>query len=228
MSDSAVFPAYKAVLFDLDNTLLDRTLTFERFTRSFIEAYLPFTEPTAKEEIFHRIIELDQDGYKDKRVLFNELREELPWSAPPPTEELMDFYNAEYVNSAVLMEEADEVVDRIRSKYRTGLITNGRTFIQYGKIDRLGLRERFDVILVSEEAGIKKPDPGLFRMALDRLGLEAKECLFVGDHPVNDVQGAAAVGMETIWMQVNQPWREGLSARPKHVIRRISELSDLL
>jgi len=108
------------------------------------------------------------------------------------------------------------------------LITNGRTAIQYGKIDRLGLRDRFEVILVSEEVGIKKPNPDLFRMALKRLGLEPEECLYVGDHPVNDIEGAAAVGMETIWMQVNQPWREGLTARPKHVIRRIAELTDIL
>lgn len=61
-------------------------------------------------------------------------------------------------------------------------------------------------------------------MAAKRLGAAPEQCVYVGDHPVNDIEGAAAIGMNTIWIRVNQPWREGLSARPLRTIERLDEL----
>ncbi|WP_336779269.1 HAD family hydrolase [Paenibacillus illinoisensis] len=217
---------FKAIIFDLDNTILNRTRTFEGFTQSLLETYFSHLETT--DDISQRIIELDQDGYKDKPLLFNELLQELPWSVYPPHAELMEFYNKEYVRSAVLMEEAREVVQQLRSKYQTGLITNGKTDIQYGKIDQLGIRDDFDLIIVSEEAGVKKPDPQIFRLALDHFGLSPEQCIYIGDHPTNDVEGAANVGMNTIWMKVNQPWQDSITARPLHSITHLHELLPLL
>ncbi|WP_373231338.1 HAD family hydrolase [Cohnella sp.] len=216
----------KAIIFDLDNTILDRTSTFRSFTNSFLRSYFGHLEMT--QDIFDRIIHLDQDGYKDKQELFSELLEELPWRVKPLITELLDFYSAEYVRNAVLMEHAREVVQHIRKKYKTGLITNGKTLIQYGKIDHLGIRNEFDLIIVSEEAGIKKPDPRIFKLALKQLELKPEECIYIGDHPVNDIEGASKIGMETIWMKVNQPWKNGLKAKPLHQIDRLSALLKLI
>lgn len=216
----------KAVIFDLDNTILNRTKTFEGFTQSLIDTYFGHLEST--EHIQQRIIELDEDGYKYKTMLFNELLQELPWNEKPPHEELMTFYSREYVLNSVLMDEAREVVQYLRGKYSIGLITNGQTDIQHGKIDQLGIREDYDHIIVSEEAGVKKPDSRIFQMALDYFGLEPKQCLYIGDHPVNDIQGAAKAGMSTIWIKVNQPWPEGIEAAPIHTIQELRELRDIL
>jgi putative hydrolase of the HAD superfamily len=216
----------KAILFDLDNTILDRTSTFNNFTNSFLKTYFDHLE--LKQEIFDRIIYLDQDGYKDKLELFSELIEELPWKEKPLKTELLDFYSSEYVKNAVLMEHAREIVQHLRKKYKTGLITNGKTLIQYGKIDQLEIRSDFDLIIVSEEAGIKKPDPRIFELALRRLELNPEQCIYIGDHPVNDIEGAAKIGMNTIWMKVNQPWKDGLSAKPLHTIERLNELLELI
>lgn len=216
----------KAVIFDLDNTILNRTMTFDGFTQSLIKTYFGHLEST--EDISKRIIELDQDGYKDKPLLFNELLNELPWAEHPPHAELMEFYGREYVRSSVLMEQAREVVQHLRGKYQTGLITNGQTDIQYGKIDQLGIREDYDHIIVSEEAGVKKPDPRIFQLALDHFGLSPEQCIYIGDHPVNDIEGAASVGMSTIWMKVNQPWQDRITTSPLHTIKHLSELKKLL
>jgi len=216
----------KAILFDLDNTLLDRTRTFERFTNGFIDTYFSHLDETR--EIFDRIIELDQDGYKDKEELFAVLLEELPWNVRPEQSELLAFYKREYVNHALLMEQAREVVEELRKKYRLGLITNGKTAIQHGKIDRLGIREIFDVILVSEEAGVKKPNRAIFEMATAKLRLNPEQCIYIGDHPVNDIEGATNAGMRTIWFQVNQPWRDHIAAAPLHTIKHLGELPALL
>lgn len=212
----------KAIIFDLDNTILDRTSTFRQFTVSFLNSY--FGHLDDNQEILERMIDLDQDGYKDKNVLFHELLEELPWNVKPEHDELLQFYRNEYVKSAVLMEQALEVIRYIRKNYKTALITNGRNEIQYGKIDRMGIRDEFDFIIVSEEAGCKKPDSRIFEAAINHLQLQPEQCIYVGDHPINDMEGAYKAGMETVWMKVNQPWRDGLSAKPLHTIERLDEL----
>lgn len=63
----------------------------------------------------------------------------------------------------------------------------------------------FEVILVSEWEGIKKPDPQIFKQASEQLNVSPKECIFVGDHPVNDVKAARNVGMKGIWKR-NFQW----------------------
>lgn len=216
----------KAVLFDLDNTILDRTRTFENFTKELIGTYFEHLETT--QAILDRIIYLDQDGYKNKNVLFEELLEQLPWKAKPQKQELLAFYDSRYVRNAVLMDQAREVLAYVRTKYKTGLITNGRTAIQYGKIDRLGIRNAFDSIVVSEEAGIKKPDPRIFHMAIEKLQVLPEACLYIGDHPLNDIEGAEGAGMKTIWIKVNQPWKDELKARPLYTVEQLSELLVIL
>ncbi|WP_256762154.1 HAD family hydrolase [Cohnella sp. WQ 127256] len=216
----------KAIIFDLDNTILDRTSTFRRFTKSFLSIYFDHLEMT--QDISDRIIQLDQDGYKDKQELFSELLEQLPWKEKPLITDLLNFYSTEYVKNAVLMEDARDVVQHARKKYKTGLITNGKSLIQYGKIDQLGIRNDFDLIIVSEEAGIKKPDPGIFELAFKQLELRPEECIYIGDHPINDIEGAAKSGMETIWIKVNQPWNDGIIAKPLHQIERLSTLFELI
>lgn len=65
-------------------------------------------------------------------------------------------------------------------------------------------------------------------MAIERLGLRAEQCLYIGDHPINDIEGAAKAGMDTIWLEVNQPWKDEITIRPKHKIKHLSELVGIL
>ncbi|MFC4810430.1 HAD family hydrolase [Paenibacillus sp. GCM10023250] len=216
----------KAVLFDLDNTVLDRTRMFGGFMDAFFARYFAHAEDLRA--LRARVAELDMDGYKPRETLFAELLDELPWARKPERGELAAFYGGAYLPCAVLMDGAREVLARARAKYQTGLITNGKASTQYGKLDRLGIRDAFDLVLVSEEAGAKKPDPRLFAMAADRLGLRAGECLFVGDHPENDVEGAARFGMATVWMRLGRSWPDGMAAEPGRTIDRLDELLALL
>lgn len=85
----------------------------------------------------------------------------------------------------------------------------------------LGLRDRFQAIAVSALDGVEKPDPGLFRIALDRLGVPPERALHVGDHPELDVRGALAAGIDAALLD-----RKGsagalrdLSALPRLAVR---------
>jgi putative hydrolase of the HAD superfamily len=218
----------KALIFDLDNTILDRSKTFLNFSNKLINEY--FTEVTdiEQQKIIEQIVVTDQDGYKEKKQMFIELLEILPWNNKPSVEELLEFYTSEYVSSALLMEDALEILQYIKTKYKIGLITNGKIIIQYGKIDKLNLREYFDTIVVSEEAGIKKPNKGIFEIALKSLNLRSEDCIYIGDHPVNDIDGADKAGMKTIWIKVNQPWKDELTVKPLKTITKLNELFELI
>jgi putative hydrolase of the HAD superfamily len=109
-----------------------------------------------------------------------------------------------------------------------GLVTNGRKDIQDGKIDLLALREYFAAIVISGEAGIAKPDPDIYRLALERLGYAAEETLFIGDHPVNDIWGAGKAGMATIWLRRNHAWDDKLDVQPWKIIDELDELKAII
>ena len=73
---------------------------------------------------------------------------------------------------------------------------------QSAKLNALGLSAFFDVVLISEAEGLKKPDRRLFQRALDQCGVDASETVFVGDHPEVDVAGARAAGLVAVWKRV--------------------------
>ena len=76
------------------------------------------------------------------------------------------------------------------------LLSNAQSLFTRPELDALGIADCFDGIYISSEAGVKKPDPRFFRLALEREGLAPERCLMVGNDPVCDGQGARGVGME--------------------------------
>jgi len=214
-----------AVIFDLDNTLLDRDRTFLAFVGRLTNTYFPGIAAEEQERIVRQILEVDQDGYNPKPRMFKELLGLLPWTIKPDVAELLEYYRQHYTLCAALMDSALELLEQCRERgWKIGLITNGRNDIQYGKIDALRIRDAFDTVVVSEGAGVKKPDARIFRMALDTLDVVANRTLFIGDHPVNDIRGAADVGMHTVWVQRNQAWDDTIAAKPLLTIKSLNEL----
>ena len=74
-------------------------------------------------------------------------------------------------------------------------------------LEELGVAERVDRIVLSGEVGVRKPAPGIFEQALAQLGLDPLEAVFVGDRLVEDIAGAAAVGMSTVqalWFRADE------------------------
>lgn len=98
-----------------------------------------------------------------------------------------------------------EMLEELKNnKIALGMITNGYGQFQMDNIKVLNIESNFDVILVSEWEGIKKPDPQIFINALEKLNIEPSESLFIGDHPENDVRAAQSVGMASVWKKDNQ------------------------
>ncbi len=85
-------------------------------------------------------------------------------------------------------------------------------------------------VITSEWAGCQKPDARIFQLACTELDVRASDCWFVGDHPVNDVLGAARFGMTAVWITSEvggHPWPEGEDP-PAHRIESLLELPGLL
>ncbi len=91
------------------------------------------------------------------------------------------------------------LLERLRPRYRLGIVSNF-----YGNLetvcDNTAIRPLFGVIVDSVRVGISKPDPRIFKTALDGLGVTAPEAIFVGDSAARDMAGARALGMRHIWL----------------------------
>ncbi len=100
-----------------------------------------------------------------------------------------------------LYEESAEVLRTLRTKgIRLALITNGPSALQRAKLRATGIEGAFDVVIVSGEHGVHKPDPAIFAMALAGLGVSAEEALHVGDNLVTDIDGARGAGLLPVWI----------------------------
>lgn len=97
----------------------------------------------------------------------------------------------------VVPPEVPRTLDALRGRFRLAVVSNANGTVK-DKLRRVGLAGYFDVILDSHEEGIEKPDPRIFRIALERLGARAEETVHVGDFYHIDVVGARAAGIEAI------------------------------
>lgn len=181
--------SFRAVLFDLDGTLHDRAATVRRYLAGHVER---FGLPDGYAE---RWAVLDDLGYTPKHRLCAQLVEEFGL-AHHPDALLQDWLTHGKLTPSLVV-QTHETLAELRSRgVRLGLLTNGRGEGQRATQTGLNLQDAFDIVLISEEVGAGKPDPRIYSLATKHLGVQAHETLFVGDSPVNDVQGPQSVGIK--------------------------------
>lgn len=187
----------KAVLFDLDGTLLNRDASLKKFVDDQYDRF-DALKAVSKDHYRMRFIELDNHGYVWKDRVYQQLLSELPPSALT-WEILLADYLADFPRHCTSFPHIEEVLQQLKQQHiALGIITNGYHDFQLANIQALGIAQYFDVILVSESQGIKKPNPAIFLRALEKLHVTPLESVFIGDHPLNDVQAARQVGMKGI------------------------------
>lgn len=189
----------KAVIFDLDGTLLDRDRSLKQFIQNQYERYRDALGHIERERYIERFLELDHRGYVWKDKVYAQLCEEYNIACLTP-EHLLADYIQNFQHHCIPFPNMVQVLQELKNRgILLGMITNGFTELQRLNICALQIEQYMDVILVSEEEGIKKPDPEIFMRALRRLGVQVEESVYVGDHPENDVQGARNIGMHAVW-----------------------------
>ena len=218
----------KALLFDLDQTLIDREQTMQRFLNEQICRHRPRIKSAAS-TLVESIFRHQENGYADKLTAYRNACTELNEDSAL-AQVLFEGMEQRYGENPILFEGAGEVLASLQDEFRLGLITNGRRKVQSAKINSSGLHGFFDSILISGQVGVKKPDPAIFHLGLDALAVRPDQAVFIGDHPVNDIEAAAAVGMQTIWFENNHYHRPaccddsiGSLAELRQVINRIQK-----
>jgi HAD superfamily hydrolase (TIGR01509 family) len=127
------------------------------------------------------------------------------------------------LDEAVPFDETFRVLDAVRRKYTTGILTNGFNNLQRPKIERHNLAAYVDFTLVSEEVGYHKPDKRIFLEALKLAGNALPEkTLYVGDNLVADIEGALGAGLKPVFMNANN------DLEPPDGVIKIQQLGELL
>lgn len=232
----------RAFLLDLDDTIIDDSGNVERCWRDACLEHSSALSPLDPCHLFDTIERTrswywsDPDRHREGRLdLPNARREvvrrslaDLGMDSPALAEKIADTYGTRRDLGVLPIPGAIETVRWIREMgCRTALLTNGAAESQRGKVDRFQLAHLFDAILIEGELGYGKPDPRVYRNALEKLGVKPEEATMVGDNLEFDVLAPQELGVSGVWIDFRG---EGVPAthpaRPDRIIRALSELRE--
>ncbi len=153
----------KAVFFDFDDTLQSRKGAYRLYCEAFLDKYFPGISAAERTQKLDEMEAHVDGGYKDREVYFPELIALWQWHDHPPLQELYDSFNLDFGKYIVLLPGAVETLRELKQRgYLLGAVTNGVSSLQNIKLDTAGIRDLFDVVVVSGDIGIYKPDRRIF------------------------------------------------------------------
>jgi putative hydrolase of the HAD superfamily len=218
----------QAILFDLDETLIDRTQSIVHYAARFQRDFADILAPLTVSIIAAAILTADGRGYQRREILFRALIQALPWQTPPDIVRLYTHWEQWFSLSAVARLGLVETLTALHAQgIRLGVVTNGTVRRQQAKLEKLRIHPYLSTIVISEAVQVKKPDRRIFAQALTEVGCRASQAWFVGDHPVNDILGAAAAGLRPIWLIGMHPWPPDHPA-PQWQIETLTELVQMV
>jgi HAD superfamily hydrolase (TIGR01509 family) len=200
----------RAVLFDLDDTLFDHrhcaraALLGVRATHACFERY----DPADMEASHARILEeLHLEVLSGRRNLdaarVERFKRLYSWAGidadPDLASRAARTYREGYLRARTEVRGARALLAIAGQHARVVVVSNNLLDEQQEKLRECGLAAHVHALVVSEEAGVSKPDPRIFQIALDRAGVTAGEAVMVGDSWVNDIEGARAAGIRAVW-----------------------------
>ena len=224
---------YKSIFFDADDTLFDYPCA-ER--AALLACHRRFKVPAAAETFIGAYRRHNRDvwleferGETDQATLrverFRRLASELGLPALP-LEPVSIFYLEALSAQSQLLPGALETVRTLAEEYPLALVTNGIAFVQNRRFATSPITPYFRSVVISEEAGVAKPDPRIFRPALEAIGVDAADVLYVGDSVTSDMAAARNAGMDFCWLNPGgAPVPEDYA--PAFIIASIKELTEL-
>lgn len=149
----------------------------------------------------------------------------------------VDAYFSSFLECCRLIPGTKEMLGALKKEYRLGLLSNFTHAPAARKIiDQVGVSPFFDVVLISDELGYRKPHALVFHRLIEKLGVEKNQILYVGDDPEPDIAGAQQAGLQPVWTTYvrdqNISPAPGILSRGKDTpdgnVPRISQWKDLL
>lgn len=209
------------LLCDLDDTLADRQAIFGAWAESFL---LEIGRDASEASW---LIELDAHGYTPREEFFSQVvRRFTPQNS---VEDMAERYHRDYVQSFRCSTEVVSALGRVRrAGFKVAIITNGAIRAQAAKIKAAGLSDLIDACCISEAEGFWKPAPELFRIAAERSGESFEDAWMIGDNPVTDICGAAALEIRTVWIRLGRTWPTDVTHQPTRQAESLSEAVDAI
>lgn len=239
----------RAVLFDLDDTLIDwskKEISGSDASRHHLNnvhiylQHLGHQLPTLDAfcTLFRQIVQARWDEAKKdwSGVHFGSVMVQTIAAAGVNTavlhiDDILQAYDWQPIPGIVPFDDTIAVLDNLQqNQYKLGLITNSMQpmWMRDIELEAYGLLPYFAVRTTSGDTGVMKPHPQIYWQTLKRLGVSPQEAMFVGDRPGNDVLGANEAGMVSVWMDPPHLERELEGIEPHYRITQLSELLPIL
>ncbi len=209
------------VLLALDDTLLDRSGAFRQWARGFLD------QIGASRDDLDWLLSVDADGLTPRWDLADLIRDRYRLTIPSIDllEELHD--------GPLAYERLDPLIGcalRIAGEagYVPVVVTNGPVELQEGRIRRTGLDRYIADWVISEQAGVSKPNPRIFALAAQRVRMRLGGAWVIGDSPESDIGGAAAMGLPSVWLHRGREWVDDRFAPTRVVGTVIQGLSAIM
>lgn len=199
----------KTVIFDIDNTLYD----FDRANLCGMEAVQEYCqtvfglEGETFRDYYQKAWKLeagrvgtDTASIHNRLIRFQCMMELLGQPVFPHARSLCRKYWDTILDKITPFSGTVKLFQNLKAKnIRIGIGTDMTAYVQYRKLEVLGLSPYIDMVITSEEAGVEKPHPKFFGLCVEKAGCPAEECAFIGDSLEKDVEGAIASGLHGIW-----------------------------
>lgn len=192
----------EAVCFDLDGTLIHYKDDYSAYVRRFAERL--GLEVEGHLEAFRQVypLELTREGPQNFSDVIARSLAALGLAQPSGLEEFCQEAVAAYAKGVELLPGALGTLEYF-SRWPLALVTNGPADMQRAAVEKVGIAGFFETLVVSADpdVGVRKPNPRIFRIACERLGVEPPNVLMIGDNLEQDVRGAEAAGMQALWVR---------------------------
>ena len=228
---------YKHIFFDLDRTLWDfdaaAEVAFERIYEKYGLKEKGIPSAHDFHEVYHPLNEHLWELYRENKITkddLNRTRFVLPLEHYGIHDvDLADHLSEDYVywspRIVRLVPGTMELLEYLKPKCHLHLITNGFQEVQDTKLTLSGMKPYFETLTVSEEVGVKKPNPEIFHYALRKANARAEESLMIGDEMAVDIDGARTMGMDTLFFN---PTGAEVAGERTFEVRRLAEIATCL
>ncbi|MDA1360848.1 HAD family hydrolase [Glycomyces luteolus] len=203
------------LMIDLDNTLIDRDAAFRLGVTEFLAAHeLPASD-------VDWVMTVDASGYAPRSVVAQAIIERHPVGLVE--EEIVDFLRRGAREHARITDDTAAALSEVRAAgNRVVIVTNGVVAQQTGKVAAAGLDRLVDATVVSEGAGSRKPEPGIFHAAAEAVGESLAGAWMIGDRDDADILGAHRLGLRSVWLHLGREWAQSEYA-PTHTADTVAE-----
>uniref|UniRef100_A0A4D5R9V3 N-acylneuraminate-9-phosphatase n=1 Tax=Scolopendra viridis TaxID=118503 RepID=A0A4D5R9V3_SCOVI len=226
----------RAILFDLDNTLIE-TRGADKKAVEKIRQYLydhGVPEECARElvgEYLKCFRANPQDPIPGRTDLDSWRKLLWAYALGPDWDYLLDkvypLWKKTRFENLLFSDQVRSMLKSLRKRYKLALITNGPSEAQWEKMQKLNARDYFDIILVSGDYPFEKPDPAIYQVVFETLGVSADECIMVGDTLGTDIQGGVNAGVAAnIWVPLQDC--EHPKPQPDYKLDNVCNLPKLL